>query len=171
MSKENTQWVLVETVSMCRHRYMVEVPVGESTWALDSVVMEEAKEFSQEHLSETIVSHRIVTEEEAMSLCDVDNDYCASWSDEKKKEVFFTSVINTQQSETIPPMETNPPKLRANPWYAADEAVEDGIAYGMNRADKHADDVLTDAQRARVIAAVHDAVMTELSIRFVWDEE
>lgn len=87
---EETEWVLVEAVSMFRMRYMVEVPKGKSEWALDTVVMNEAKEFSQEHLDETIVSHWVVTEEEALKICDNDNSYCASWPNEKKIEVFFT---------------------------------------------------------------------------------
>lgn len=95
--KEDMQWVLVETVSMFRERYMVQVPVGtdsfgkdKTEWALDTVTMNEAKEFSQEHLGETIVSHRVVSMEEALALCDKDNDYCKNWSDEKKVEAFFT---------------------------------------------------------------------------------
>jgi hypothetical protein len=95
---EKTQLVLVETVSMFRMRYMVEVPVGtddygkdKSLWALDTVTMEDAKEFSQEHLGETIVSHRVVSKEEALALCDIDNDYTKSWSEDKKVEVFFTT--------------------------------------------------------------------------------
>ncbi len=100
MSKKekDTQWVLVETVSMFRHRYVIEVPVGvddygndKSTWALDTVTMGDAKEFSQEHLGETIVSHRIVTKKEALAMCDVDNDYCKSWSKEQKLKNFFTT--------------------------------------------------------------------------------
>jgi hypothetical protein len=90
--KEKTQWVLVETVSLFRQRYMVEVPIGKSSWALDDVVMNEAKEFSQKHLDETIVSHRVVTKEEAMKLCNDDNDYARVWNDEKKIEVFFTTL-------------------------------------------------------------------------------
>jgi hypothetical protein len=95
--KEQTQWVLVETVQMFHHRYMVEVPVGtdkmgrdKSEWALDSVAMEDAKEFSQEHLGETIVSHRVIDEKDALALCDVDNAYCRGWSTEQKKDAFFT---------------------------------------------------------------------------------
>jgi len=90
MKKKEMQWVLVECVSMFRHRYMVQVPSGKAEWALDTVTMEEAQEFSQQSLGETIVSHRVVTEEEAMSLCDRDNGYCRTWNDEKKKEAFFT---------------------------------------------------------------------------------
>ena len=96
--KVETQWVLVECVSTFRQRYMIELPVGvddfgkdKSTWALDTVTMEEAKEFSQEHLGEQIVSHRIVTKEEALALCDKDNDYTKSWDEETKMKNFFTT--------------------------------------------------------------------------------
>ena len=99
MKKIETQWVLVETVSMFRERYMVEVPVGvdrynrdKADWALDTVTLEEAKEFSQEHLGETITSHRVVTKEEALALCDKDNDYCLSWTEEMKMKSFFTTM-------------------------------------------------------------------------------
>lgn len=99
MRKKETQWVLVEAISTFRERYMVEVPVGtdrygkdKSEWALDTVTLSEAKEFSQEHLGETIVSHRIVTEEEALALCDKDNDYAKVWNDELKKKTFFTTM-------------------------------------------------------------------------------
>lgn len=84
------EWVLVDTVSMFRMRYMVEVPKGKAEWALDTVVCNDAKEFSQEHLGETIVSHRVMTEEEALALCDVDNDYIKGWTVEQKKKSFFT---------------------------------------------------------------------------------
>jgi len=85
-----TEWVLVETVSQFRERYMVEVPKGKELWALDTVTLNEAKEFSQEHLGETIVSHRVVSLEEALVLCDKDNSYCSSWSSDKKIDAFFT---------------------------------------------------------------------------------
>lgn len=91
------QWVLVECVSQFRQRYMVEVPVGtdqygkdKSEWALDTVTMNEAKEFSQEHLGETIVSHRVISLADALVLCDKDNAYVAEWTDEQKLDTFFT---------------------------------------------------------------------------------
>lgn len=87
---DKKEWVLVECVSMFRMRYMVEVPAGKDTWALDTVVMHEAKEFSQEHVDETIISHRVVTEAEALKICDQDNAYCSSWTDDKKMQAFFT---------------------------------------------------------------------------------
>ena len=99
MKKIETQWVLVEAVSTFRQRYMVEVPVGtdqygkdKADWALDTVTLEEAKEFSQEHLGETIVSHRVVTKEDALAMCDKDNDYAKVWNDELKMKNFFTTM-------------------------------------------------------------------------------
>jgi hypothetical protein len=90
LTKKETQWVLVEAISTFRERYMVEVPVGKSKWALDTVTMQEAKEFSQQHIGEQIISHRVVTKKEALKICDIDNDYCKSWNDENKINCFFT---------------------------------------------------------------------------------
>jgi hypothetical protein len=88
---EETEWVLVECISTFRQRYMVEVPKGKTLWALDTVTMEEAKEFSQEHIGEQIISHRIVSKKEALLLCDVDNDYGSEWDKETKMKNFFTT--------------------------------------------------------------------------------
>lgn len=84
------EWVLVECIQSYRMRYMVEVPEGKAEWALDTVSMNEAKEFSQQDIGETIVSHRVISEEEALQLCDVDNHYAKSWSNEIKIKSFFT---------------------------------------------------------------------------------
>jgi hypothetical protein len=53
--------------------------------------MEEAKEFSQEHIGEQIISHRTVSQKEALQLCDVDNDYGSEWDKETKMKNFFTT--------------------------------------------------------------------------------
>jgi hypothetical protein len=98
MKKLETQLVLVECVSQFRIRYVVEVPTGvcpitgkpKEIWALDTVTMGEAKEFSQEHLDELIVSHRVISRDDVIKLCDQDNDYCRDWTDEKKIEAFVT---------------------------------------------------------------------------------
>jgi hypothetical protein len=102
--KEETQLVLVECVSTFRQRYMVEVPVGtddygndKTLWALDTVTMQEAKEFSQEYLGEQIVSHRVVTYDEALSLCDKDNDYTVSWDADTKVKNFFTTLVDQEK--------------------------------------------------------------------------
>jgi hypothetical protein len=92
MKKVKTQLVLVECISMFRQRYVVEVPAGKSEWALDTVVMQEAKEFSQEHIGENIISHRVMNKEEVLALCDIDNDYAKRWSDDYKFDTFVTKV-------------------------------------------------------------------------------
>lgn len=89
-NKIETELVLVEAISTYRMRYMVEVPKGKSEWALDTVTMEEAAEFSQLHLGEQIISRRVMTEDEVVALCDVDNSYCSTWDREKKLDVFVT---------------------------------------------------------------------------------
>ena len=101
--KTETQLVLVECVSTFRNRYMVEVPIGvddqgndKSLWALDTVTMNEAQEFSQEYLGEQIVSHRVVSKEEALAMCDVDNHYAKDWSEEKKIEIYFSTMKDTK---------------------------------------------------------------------------
>lgn len=88
--KEEKSWVLVEAVHTFRMRYVVEVPAEHPEYALDTVTMDEAKEFSQEFIGQQIMSHRVVTEEEALKLCDIDNYYCAKWDNQKKIETFFT---------------------------------------------------------------------------------
>ena len=90
--KMETELVLVECISQFRQRYVVTVPKGKAEWALDTVTMEEAFEFSQKHLGETIVSHRVISKEDALKLCDEDNDYARAWSDEKKIETFFSEI-------------------------------------------------------------------------------
>ena len=103
MSKEETQLVLVETVSQFRQRYVVEVPVGiddfgndKTLWALDTVSCEQAKEFSQYWLGETIVSHRVVSEQETLQMFDQDNDYLKNWTKEGKLE----SVTTWEEQKT-----------------------------------------------------------------------
>ena len=96
-----TEFVMVECVSMYRMRYMVEVPAGKSVWALDTVTMDEAMEFSQEHIGEQIISHRVVSKEEIITICDIDNEYTKSWSDEKKMEVFVTPWTEKHTKEYL----------------------------------------------------------------------
>lgn len=94
--KKDTVWVMVETVSMFRQRYCVEAPADHPEYALDDVTMETAKEFSQEWLGEQIVSHRVITEEEALIQCDIDNSYGSSWDTEHKIKSFFTKEGETR---------------------------------------------------------------------------
>lgn len=88
--EEEKVWVMVEALQTFRMRYMVQVPATNPEWALDTVTCNEAKEFSQHALPEVISSHRVMTEEEALALCDEDNDYTKSWNDTQKMKAFFT---------------------------------------------------------------------------------
>lgn len=90
LEKQETEFVMVECISQFRERYLVEVPKGKTEWALDTVTCQEAKEFSQHHIGETIVSHRVVTKEEALEICDVDNAYTKTWTEQQKIDAFFT---------------------------------------------------------------------------------
>lgn len=88
--KQDKVWVMVECVSTFRMRYMVEAPADHPEYALDDVTMETAKEFSQEFIGEQIMSHRVVTEKQALEICDVDNHYCQDWTKAQKIKAFFT---------------------------------------------------------------------------------
>jgi hypothetical protein len=86
MSNELNLYV-VETVSIFRHRYVVEA--RESTHAADEVVCElcsdNLKEFSQHHVDECISSVRkLKDKQEYLELFNEDNDYLSEWTDEQK---------------------------------------------------------------------------------------
>ena len=96
-----SKFVLVETISQYRMRYVIEVPDDHmerefpcpaTTWAEDTVTMEEMKEFSQKWLGETIISSHEITNEKIIDMCDEDNDYCKFWTNDKKMEVFVTPI-------------------------------------------------------------------------------
>lgn len=84
LSKMHKKLVMVECISMFRTRYVVEVPDGKTEWALDTVAMNEAKEFSQLHIGEQIVSHRVIDEAEYLQKFDEDNDYLKTLNNEAK---------------------------------------------------------------------------------------
>lgn len=99
--KMKTELVMVDCVATFRQRYVVEVPEGKTEWALDTVVCEEAKEFSQEYLGEQIISHRVVSIDEVIKQCDVDNSYLKSWTKEQK----IRNLVTTWHGENIPTLE------------------------------------------------------------------
>ena len=59
---------LVETVTMFRHYYVVDAK--EADHAGDTIVMQEAEEFDQQYLGETIVSTREITKKEFFQMAD-----------------------------------------------------------------------------------------------------
>lgn len=98
LKKKEHEWVLVEAIQQYRMRYLVQVPKGKKEWAEDTVVMKEAKEFSQLDIGETVTSSRVISEEDALKLCREDNDYIKSWDNGLVKKNMFTSVedLNAQ---------------------------------------------------------------------------
>jgi len=86
--------VLVDAISSYRIRYVVEVEEV-IEYALDTVVCEEATEFSQLHIGEQISSYREITEEEYLKIFDEDNDYLKTWSNEQKLNL----ITKIQESE------------------------------------------------------------------------
>ena len=82
------KYFLVDAVSTFRMRYVIEQPNAE--YAMDTVACEQAKEFSQEHIGEQVVSAREITEDEIIELCDIDNNYCKRWTREDKLKTFVT---------------------------------------------------------------------------------
>ena len=88
-------WVLVEAIQSYRMRYMVEAPASNPEYALDDVTMQTPKEFSQLALPEIITSHRVISEENALQLCEEDNSYCRSWTNDQLKKAFFTKEGET----------------------------------------------------------------------------
>jgi hypothetical protein len=96
-----SKFVLVDTIAQYRMRYIIEVPddhndreypCSAETWAADTVTIEEMKEFSQLWLGETIFSTREIAKEEIIPMCDKENDYCQSWTDEQKMNSFVTEI-------------------------------------------------------------------------------
>ena len=90
-----SKYVMVDAISQFRMRYVVEVPddvenpsegkypCTPEQYASDSVVCEDTREFSQEHLGETIVSTREVSLEEAIAQWRKDNGAVFDvWDDE-----------------------------------------------------------------------------------------
>lgn len=93
---------LVETVSLFRHRYVVEAK--EESHACDEVVMnvgggytDEFQEFSQHHIDEIISSSREISIDEYLKLFDKDNDYLKNWSIEQKTR--FINVIKYGEND------------------------------------------------------------------------
>lgn len=75
---------LVETVSMHRLRYVVDCDSAED--AKDTIIMEEAREFGQKHIDESIVSCREVNDTEIVDLFFEDHPYLVEWGPEKAME-------------------------------------------------------------------------------------
>ena len=83
------KYVLVDAISSFRQRYAIAVPDDFSNekakeWAGDTVTCEDAEEFSQYHIGETISSTRVMNKVQLIEQFDEDNDYLRAWSDDMK---------------------------------------------------------------------------------------
>lgn len=93
LMKKKTKYVLVDAIQTFRMRYVVELNESDpSEYAADTVVMNEATEFSQKFLDEQILDFRDISHDEMIALCDRDNDYAKSWDESQKVKVFVTSL-------------------------------------------------------------------------------
>lgn len=79
---------LVDTVSSYRVSYVVRCE--DETHAADTVALNNAEEFSQEHLGEQISRIKEITEDDYLFLFDKDNEYLKSWDIEKKKSLIHS---------------------------------------------------------------------------------
>lgn len=105
MTKKPMKTVLVETVSIFRMRYAVSIPEDAPIeWASDTVVCNEAAELSQEHLDETIVSSRVITDKEYIDIFDQDNAYLKDWSEEDKRK-YITAVGLDEYDSVVEPID------------------------------------------------------------------
>lgn len=95
------KFVVVDCISTHHMRYVVELnPNDPDDFALDTVVMGEAKEFSQNHIDENIVTHRVITDpKEMLALARKDNPYWSDWSDDK----VMAACITDQTANSIEP--------------------------------------------------------------------
>jgi hypothetical protein len=112
-----SKYVMVDTVSMFRMRYVIEVPDdieeemyfkdGTRTfpctpeeWAMDTVTCQEAREFTQKHLEEVITSTREVTLEEAIAQYRKEEPTIGeAWNDELIIKNTITPIGHNEQEK------------------------------------------------------------------------
>ena len=86
-----TKYYVVTAISQFRMRYVVPVENIKDEngnvhkeWAMDSVAMQEIKEFSQEHLGEVILDVVEENEEQVLTRFDEENTYLKQWDKDVK---------------------------------------------------------------------------------------
>lgn len=87
------KYYVVTSLTQYRMRYVIPVEdlrdedgKVDQEWAADTVTMNEAEEFSQLHIGDTIVDVQELDEEKVLELFDRDNEYQRGWTKEKKLE-------------------------------------------------------------------------------------
>lgn len=90
--KVKTEFVVVNAIQSFSTRYIVEVPIGHREDAIEAVrhQTDNFKEFSQKYLGENITTTHVIDKNDIVPLCNVENDYCSTWSHEQK----FANFVN-----------------------------------------------------------------------------
>lgn len=107
-----SKYVMVDAVSQFRMRYVIEVPddvenpsdpslhpITPEEYAMDSVTCENAKEFTQKHIGETIIDAREVTLEEVIAQFRKEEPILGQWDDELIKKNTITPIGYDQEEE------------------------------------------------------------------------
>jgi len=92
--EEDQEYVLVDLIDTFHSRALIPVPKGKTDWAFDTITMDEHVEFSSRFLDTNIVSHRVITREEAIRTAREDNTYAENWNETQICQAFFTPPIN-----------------------------------------------------------------------------
>jgi hypothetical protein len=96
-----SKFVMVTTVSQFRMRYVIEVSDDEcdfpTDFAKDTVVCEEALEFTQKHLGESIVDAQEIELEDAIAQYRQEEPVFSGWSDEQIIENVITKFAEDEE--------------------------------------------------------------------------
>jgi hypothetical protein len=88
-----SKYYVVTTISQHRNRYVIPVdslqkenPDSQVSveWAEDEVICDDAEEFSQVWLGETIIDSTEIDEEQALQMFDRENEHLQTWSRDQK---------------------------------------------------------------------------------------
>ena len=98
------KYVVVDCVSSFHMRYVVELNKDDPEhFALDTVVMSEAVEFSQKHLDETVVTHRTLENvKDVIKLARKDHNDPVMWTDEWIEKSLITKSKEDLSSKSAP---------------------------------------------------------------------
>tara|TARA_R110000796_G_scaffold3035_4_gene11558 strand:- start:3698 stop:4030 length:333 start_codon:yes stop_codon:yes gene_type:complete len=90
--------VMVESFLTYRIRHVIQLNESDPTeWAMDTVAMGEADEFSQLCLGDQISSHRVVSEEECFQIFKEDNEYLNEISYDRMMEISVHTTVDSDE--------------------------------------------------------------------------
>jgi len=92
-----SELLLVSTVVIFRHNYVVEIPDGKTNLALNAVMGENATEFSQKFVSENIVEYRTIDKNQLREIWTKDE---FTWKD-APDSVLYEQVMKINDTSDI----------------------------------------------------------------------